>query len=95
MPVTVVTAAEFINVTMRAIDYINEVNNASKERATLAAEAAGLLSLLCEFQERARYSSASEPWFQGACSPERVPGTIPIIDEELGGKTSIRERHKE
>lgn len=68
MPVTVVTAAKFINVTMRVIEYINEVNNAPKERATLAAEAAGLLSLLCEFQERARTSSTSEPWFQGALS---------------------------
>ncbi len=68
MPVTVVTAAKSINVTMRAIEYINEVNNAPKERATLAAEAASLLALLFEFQERSRTSSASEPWFQGALS---------------------------
>ncbi len=86
MPVTVVTAAKFINVTMKAIEYINEVNNAPKERATLAAEAAGLLSLLCEFPNELECRPPASQGFKALAVPNGSPEQFRSSMKSLAGK---------
>ncbi|KAL8910111.1 MAG: hypothetical protein Q9171_004572 [Xanthocarpia ochracea] len=55
---------QLVNVTAKAIKYLNSVNHASEERTRLLAEASSLLPLLLSLQTQVDLAKGPEPWFQ-------------------------------
>ncbi|KAL9629066.1 MAG: hypothetical protein Q9204_005491 [Flavoplaca sp. TL-2023a] len=57
------SVTQLIDITAKAIKYLNSVKEASKERAGLFQEASSLLPLLVNLQARVNAAKPSEPWF--------------------------------
>jgi hypothetical protein len=68
-PVTAVgliaSIAQLIGATAQAIQYLNDVKNAPKDRARLAREATSLLTLLTDLRYRMEEAKSTDPWFAG------------------------------
>ena len=68
-PITVVSfvaaVVQLIGVTSKAVNYLNDVKNAPKDRAKLAREATNLLSLFTELRYRMEEATPTDPWFTG------------------------------
>ncbi|EXJ70463.1 uncharacterized protein A1O5_06532 [Cladophialophora psammophila CBS 110553] len=68
-PVTAVglraSIVQLIDSTTKAIKYLNNVNNAPKDRARLAREATSLLALLTDLRHRLEEASSTDQWLTG------------------------------
>ena len=56
---------QLIDATSKAINYLNDVKDAPKDRARLARETAGLLSLFTDLRYRVEDTNSTDPWFVG------------------------------
>jgi len=54
---------QLIDVTTKAIKYLNDVKDAHKDRARLAREATSLLALLTDLRYRVEETESTDPWF--------------------------------
>src|SRR6266536_5323798 len=55
-----------VHATVQIIQYVNDVKDASKEKRTLASEAAGLLGLLTNLKNRVEQAEKTpDPWYSG------------------------------
>ena len=57
------SVTQLIDITAKAIKYLNSVKEASKERASLFQEASSFLPLLVSLEARINAAKPSEPWF--------------------------------
>lgn len=68
-PITVVgfvaAVVQLIDATSKALNYLNDVKDAPKDRAKLAREATGLLSLFTDLRYRVEDANSADPWFVG------------------------------
>lgn len=68
-PITIVgivgAVVQLIGVTSKAVNYLNDVKDAPKDRAKLAREATNLLSLFTELRYRVEETTSTDPWFAG------------------------------
>lgn len=91
-PITVVgfvaAVVQLIDVTSKAVTYINDVKNAPKEQTKLAREAAGLLALLTDLRYHLEETTSTDPWFTGLLSLGQDGGPLAQFKsalEELAG----------
>ena len=56
---------QLIDATSKTISYLNDVKDAPKDRAKLARETAGLLSLLIDLRYQVEDTNSTDPWFTG------------------------------
>ena len=86
---------QLIATTSKIIKYVNEVNDAPKEKASLASEAANLMPLLMTLKQRVEITSSNDPWFSSVRSLG-VPGgpltELQLSMEQLGGKLKSRKK---
>ena len=61
----VAAVVQLIDVTSKAVNYLNDVKDAPKDRAKLAREATNLLSLFTELRYRVEETTSTDPWFAG------------------------------
>lgn len=85
----VAAVVELINVTSKVITYLFDVKDAPKERTKLAREAAGLLALFTNLNDRVEETTSTDPWFIGLRSlgaKEGPLGQFKIAMEEIADK---------
>ena len=61
----VASIVQLIDITAKTLQYLNDVEDAPKERARLAQEATGLLSLFTDLRYRVEEVKSTDPWFVG------------------------------
>ena len=66
----VAALVQLIDITSKAVRYINDVKNAPKSRAKLAREASGLLSLLIDLRYRVEDVESTVSFY---CIPYQYP----------------------
>lgn len=64
----IAAVVQLIDVTSKAVTYINDVKSAQKEQTKLAREVAGLLALLTDLRYHLEETSSTDPWFTGLLS---------------------------
>ena len=91
----IASIVQLIATTSRVIKYVDEVKDAPKEKASLAAEAANLVPLLMTLKQRVETSSSTDPCFSSVQSLG-VPGgpltELQVLMEQLGGKLKSRKK---
>ena len=91
----VASIVQLIETTSKVIKYVNEVNDAPKEKLSLASEAANLVPLLMTLKQRAETSSSTDPWFSSVKSLGLSGGPLAELQalmEQLGGKLKLRKK---
>lgn len=79
-----VNVATLIQVTLQIVQYINDVGNAPKDRATLAREATSLLVLFTNLRyQLENIETLNDPWFRGIRSIGFQNGPLQIFKEEM------------
>lgn len=74
---------QLIDVTTKAVKYLNHVKDAPKEQAKLAREVASLLPLLIDLRYEAEEAKSTEPWFGGLQSLGGVYGPLMEFKETM------------
>ena len=87
-PVSVVglaaSIAQTITTTVQLVSYINDIKDASKDRARLAMEAASLLPSLISLRYRTEQSKLTDPWFVGLRTLGVENGPLDQFKEAMG-----------
>lgn len=88
---------QLINVITKAVMYMNDVKDASKDRAQLTREAITLLSLFNDLRSQAEETDSTDPWFRdlrslgGKGGPlEDFTNTMKNLVNKLAPATGIR-----
>ncbi|KAH0556173.1 hypothetical protein GP486_005895 [Trichoglossum hirsutum] len=79
----VASVIQLINATTRTILYINDVKDASKDRAKLAREVTSLLALLTDLRYRAEAAKSTDPWFANVRSLGEKGGPLEQFEEAI------------
>ncbi len=91
----VASIVQLIATASKVIKYVNEVNDAPKEKTSLALEAANLMPLLMTLKQRVETTASDDPWFSSVQSLG-VPGgpltELQVSMEQLGGKLKLRKK---
>ncbi|KAI9812564.1 MAG: hypothetical protein M1827_004553 [Pycnora praestabilis] len=86
-PITAVgliaSVAQLIETTAKVVQYLNDVTNAPKERATLALEATNLLALLTNLRYRLEEANATDPWYAGVRSLAVKNGPLELFKRAM------------
>jgi hypothetical protein len=74
---------QLIDVTTKAIKYLNDVKDAPKDRAKLAKEATSLLVLLTDLRYRVEEAKSTDSWFTGVRSLGVEGGPLDQLKEAM------------
>ncbi|KAI4245553.1 MAG: hypothetical protein LQ352_006542, partial [Teloschistes flavicans] len=82
---------QLIDLTTKAIKYLNSVKRSSKERTKLSLEASSLLQFLLDLQNKVDQSNGTESWFHGLKSLDLENGPL---DQLRGALQQLAKRLK-
>ncbi|KAL8664144.1 MAG: hypothetical protein Q9202_003328 [Teloschistes flavicans] len=82
---------QLIDLTTKAIKYLNSVKRSSKERTELSLEASSLLQFLLDLQNKVDQSNGTESWFHGLKSLDLENGPL---DQLRGALQQLAKRLK-
>ena len=79
----VASIAQLIAITTRVVDYTNDINDAPKDRARLATDAASLLPCLTSLKYMIKEWTPTDPWFVGVRSLGVKKGPLDRFKEAM------------
>ncbi|KAL9000265.1 MAG: hypothetical protein Q9188_005707 [Gyalolechia gomerana] len=85
----VASLSQLVNIAVRTVQYLNDIQNASKDQANILQEASNVLSLLISLRTRLQKSSGQEDWFLGIRSIGISGGPLDQLRNALDEINSI------